>query len=803
MCRKYQPAFVDINLNIKKNGALKIVDGELKWNSLKSVLQKLSDAEVLQKIQSDLNSSSLEDIFNMIIYINKLLSVFNQISSPFEIYNSVGEIIVTMNNLIGFQILEKIFLVYSMADSPANLYVIYRSIKIFRKLMNIFQNLFELHQFSVLNDLTYTKGYENEIKKLQNYFDVQLIPSIVQKLNYFYEHENKEINNSAMILSLQILKRDGVFINIIFNQTNFLNTLMKKIQNILSGENWPNSSNINNLNPQIEIKKCLVYCIHLTHLLITIKDNLSHHFVLINSNMSKMLQVAVSLTDSFFLTSDYIFQYYYIILVGLLTKRVNFDDRVFLIKAHEAVNKNIMILIRPYYFYIKNLLNSKVKKDVLQILAETKTLEFLESIVENNKSQEFFISEFLDILSILVEDYKGSLLTSTLLKDIINYFSKILNNNPNQCVYKKISSLLKTLILMKEPIVDTLIIDSDVINTIIKLFGNFNINDVFYEEIYGNKKSLYDILSVGDTLNLLSTLIQSQMLKSTAKFFKIFNLQLIKILFDFFNYIYPLYIHDNDSNQEVLIFEKYKDLLNINILTIIKELFEICESLVLEFYTQNSSNSDLIIDLEIENLINFLDKNLLEIKEKCTLVDEQNYSDDEVSISHTPVYEELFLYVQNKTEAEHKLYTTFRFVNELCFNIIVDTVQKHYKSELAFYYLNENTKFYEKIKDEKDFTNFLKELYVVSQKNRKEQLYMRIFVDELFQGSKFIYVSTCINCYKKFEIDEKEFCKNNPVNLCEECRSVYLNQIVNNISINNSRSSPFKTAVYPSIYNYK
>ena len=125
MCRKYQPAFVDINLNIKKNGALKIVDGDLKWNSLKSVLQKLSDAEVLQKIQSDLNSSSLEDIFNMIIYINKLLSVFNQISCPFEIYNSVGEIIVTMNNLIGFQILEKIFLVYSMADSPANLYVIY------------------------------------------------------------------------------------------------------------------------------------------------------------------------------------------------------------------------------------------------------------------------------------------------------------------------------------------------------------------------------------------------------------------------------------------------------------------------------------------------------------------------------------------------------------------------------------------------------------------------------------------------------------------------------------------------------
>jgi hypothetical protein len=798
--KKYQPAFVDITLNIKKSGALKIVDGDLKWNTLKGALQKLIEVEVLRKIQSDLNSSSLEEVFNMIIYFNKLISVFNQVSSPFEIYNSVAEIILVINNLINCQILEKIFLIYSMADSPANLYVIYRSIKIFKKLISICQNLFELHNFSNLNDLNYTKGYENEIKFLQEYFDNQLIPSIIQKINYFFEHENKEINNSAMILALQILKRDGAFINMIINQTNFLNCLLKKIQNILSGDN---QSDINNLNPQVEIKKCLVYCIHLSHLVITIKDNLSSHFVLINSMLNKMLHVADSLRDIFFSTSDYIFQYYYIVLVGLLTKRTNFDDRVFLLKAHEVVNKNILILIRPYYFYIKNLLNSKVKKDVLQILAETKTLEFLESIVENNKSQEFFISEFLDILSTVVEDYKGLLITSTLLKDIIFYFSKILNNNPNQCAMKKIVSLLKILILMKEPIVDTLIIDSEVINLILKLFGNFTINDSFYLEIYGIKKTLYDILTVGDTLNLLSTLIQSQMLKSTAKFFKIFNLQSMKILIDFFNYIFPLYKHTQDPNppQEVLIFEKYKDLVNFNILSIIKELLEICENSVLDFYNQNSSNVEIILDFQIENFVNFLDKSLIDIKGKCFLIEEQNYSEEE--ISNTPVYDEIFIYVQNKTEVDHKLFTTFRFVDPLSFSNIVDTIQKHYKSELAFYYLNENTKCYEKIKDENDFTEFLKDLYKVFQKNKREQLYMRIFVDEIFQGSKFIYVSTCINCYRKFEIEEKEFCKNNPINLCEECRSTYLNQIVNNISMNNSRSSPFKSGIYSSIYNYK
>ncbi len=362
--RGHQPPYVEITLNFKKNGEFLAIDSETKNNSLLECILQLNSNEWTDSVQSGLNHQNYETVYQTVIYLSGLLKPIQYVSSPFEIYNLIPQIISVFNTFALKGIFERLLWIFDIQYNYANSIIIVKLLKIFRLLIHINSQLFNLHIFSFQNNLNYTKAHEEVIIKLNEYIEVNMISKLILKSSFLFASDLPDISNNTLKLCLEIMNKNSYFMNLIYTQTEFFSFLMKRIEILTDTNIMFQISKNSNINTSFELKKCLICCVNLMVIITSMKNEYYEMNGMINN---KILWVA-EIFREYFIISDRSFQYYYLILVGLLTKKTAFDDRFFLPRGQEILGKNLYNLFRPFSFYLKNFLLSKIKKDYLTLL---------------------------------------------------------------------------------------------------------------------------------------------------------------------------------------------------------------------------------------------------------------------------------------------------------------------------------------------------------------------------------------------------------------------------------------------------
>lgn len=768
---------------------------------LKQTIEKLSDSAVINELVSGLNNINLEVVFSTVVNLNRMLKPYELISSHYEISNLIPEILLTIKNLAGNGVIDKLLFYLNYDFSLLNAKFVYSILKIFKRLLNISLYILELHIFSRANDLNLTKNLDNDIAHLKDFVDSVLVSKIIGKLNIMFEVENTKVVNAAFALALQISKKSIQQMTIILTETNFFNALLTKIETIFTFKDLPM---YNMMESYIsEMRKCIFYCIHITQNICTIKDNYSTYYSTLSFALNKMLVVAENLKE-FFYTADAIFQYYYLILVGFLTRKTNFEDKFFVFKAQEAVAKNLGVLIRPFIFYIKNCLLSKFKKDALLVLNEAKTIEFFQKIVEANLNDEFLASEFIEVMEIIVEEQRANLITSTMLSDILYTFQKMLRFC-NYYIVRKVMILLKNLALLKEPLVENLVFDCDILNNVFNSVHKFKTSDNFFYELYGTGKVTYDTIFLEAVMVFLLHSINSEVIKSNPKYFKSFNMENLSKLVSLYNLISSLSGDldkvDTVTQVDCEVFEKFKDLPQINLLKNIIIFLDECLELSKQVQKKITNYPQLCSEnLHLDTLISSLEGIVSVLDEKF-----QKFSDGVNAAEEVPenVFDVLYIQTQSKSEEEKNLSTTFTFANNgIVFKDIAAFIEKHYDSELNFYFINEETNQRTRIKNNDDFIEILDQIALEIREFKRTCLSMKLFVDDEARN-KFKYLQTCVNCGLRYEPDDtsKANVNSSGQSLCSSCKDLILNTIVSKIS----RTSPYKNVgtCAQTNYNYK
>jgi hypothetical protein len=368
--KKFQPLYSDVLSNFKyKTVETNLIDPDVKFNHFKESLQKLNDNFIISEFTNYFNNSDYHSICINIQNLNKILSAFSYVTNHFEILNFIPEILIAINNLAVNGIIEKLFLFLDSQLFLNNLFIIKRILRIFYKIFNVSSYVIELHNYSKSHELNCTKNLETEITNLKEFVEVDVIPKLIEKLNYFLDSDNFQIKHISFRISLSIAKKNLRFANLIFTETNFLNSLFKIFEAFVNSPSYSGVILLNNTSDVFsELRRYTLYSVSIALIVSQNRENFSNYYTIIGTVLNKLTIIAENLRNLFFTVPDLAFQSYYLIFLGIITKRNNFDDKNFVAKAQEIVMKNFQMLIKPYLFYIKNLLLTKFKKDAIFII---------------------------------------------------------------------------------------------------------------------------------------------------------------------------------------------------------------------------------------------------------------------------------------------------------------------------------------------------------------------------------------------------------------------------------------------------
>jgi len=225
---------------------------------------------------------------------------------------------------------------------------------------------------------------------------------------------------------------------------------------------------------------------------------------------------------------------------------------------------------------------------------------------------------------------------------------------------------------------------------------------------------------------------------------------------------------------ESLIFNKYQDP-NSNLLQHIYDILTTIYERYSKIAVSNSFNKE---DYQYDLILQFLEKNLTEIKSHLDIV--------LIDVGETTLDQELELTVitQNMEELKKNFCTCFKFKeNDATFINITNKIQLYYGKKLCFYFAKDKDNCY-RIKDESDLKDTIS--YIIMENPKKSnQIEMKLFVesyDELTGGAGTTkYIVKCANCSNNIELKENEY-KSASVVLCETCQQVILTNYASNIS---------------------
>jgi hypothetical protein len=261
-------------------------------------------------------------------------------------------------------ILDKLLLFVTLDINFEYSLIHLKTIKILWKILTISSLLVELHSFRKNNDFFYNKANEEDISGLNLLYD-HICRSVIHRLQNYYDLNSYEIRDAAFNLSIIIARRSSANFHYIFGETDLLSFFTKRINIILSGE-------LNNLS-LVELRKLTHNLASLTNILITVRDS---DYTSYGATLQKLYMICGVLKDVFLSLDDLFFQIYFITFMSLITRKAYIDDKSFILKSQDIISKFFpnssknYLLVRVFFFYVKNILLSKFKSDCLTLLVK-------------------------------------------------------------------------------------------------------------------------------------------------------------------------------------------------------------------------------------------------------------------------------------------------------------------------------------------------------------------------------------------------------------------------------------------------
>ena len=188
-----------------------------------------------------------------------------------------------------------------------------------------------------------------------------------------------------------------------------------------------------------------------------------------------------------------------------------------------------------------------------KVKAETKTLEFMDSIIETNKGDELYLSEFIDILELCVVEHQKSFLLSNVAKVVILNIEKILRFN-SFGAKRGVIKILRYITEIKEPLLHLLVFESDCINLLFQyMLSNFQQKETFFFELYGMSKPNFLLISLDVTLSIIRNLLCSEVMNypQNTKYLKYYNIKNSDKLVELFKSLFKLWDFEEKNPVDV------------------------------------------------------------------------------------------------------------------------------------------------------------------------------------------------------------------------------------------------------------
>ena len=804
---------------------------DFKLNSFNQMLNSLNNVNILNQISNNLNSFDINLLINTLNQFKTLLKPINYITSIYHVALNYQNIIQVLINLATFGVLQKIlFLISSIGYNNVNgvlnfnTQIIYYLFKINKRILYLGNYIKKTFYYCNNEKCKYLYNYVkkniNDTLNFLNFLNENLIPQTILKLNFSLEtYNNFNIEHVTYQIILEISKYSLEKFENALTNTHYLNWLSTKANILYSNLNildlnintLTNNSNTNIIigfqNGIISLNHLFFNCINLLECILFYKFESENSIKINKLVINTCNNIINGFQDIFFKLNNilsqlnpnnnnefyYLHQSMYIILISLFSFIGNFEDRIFILKFIESkilLNKK-NIFIRPLNFYLKCLLINQ--KDILSLISELKILNIFSEYYLNENIQE--ISEFFDLINIIVESYLSYLNSSNIVRDIVlifnSYFPKTQDNNTKNLMIE----ILYKLSSINDIIINDLCSDSTLISNIISYISeNWIVENNFSK---GNDKKFETILLYNGCM-FFYNLVNSENNKGVKFLSKISN-QNIQYLYELGLSLCILSTSDSylkNLNETELqyknfcsFYKKYKKLPQNNILTIIIKILENLSN------SYSNNNEDIFI-----NISEYINNCIINLKIKlrdCGVFNIENLQENGslkksemfIDIKPIPI---LKFFTQNLIEKNNDRCSFFEYSFEkLDYNNFIESIKNNYKSDIDLYLILEDRNI--KIKDENDFLNMLKKIFDSYNKSEgiKESIIVKFFVVEKKLISKSIL--NCINCGKKIEIEKKtslndlnltiENLKDDSVNLCNECKNMFLKQIENQITL--------------------
>lgn len=188
-----------------------------------------------------------------------------------------------------------------------------------------------------------------------------------------------------------------------------------------------------------------------------------------------------------------------------------------------------------------------------KVKAETKTLEFMDSIIETNKGDELYLSEFIDILELCVVEHQKSFLLSNVAKVVILNIEKILRFN-SFGAKRGVIKILRYITEIKEPLLHLLVFESDCINLLFQyMLSNFQQKETFFFELYCMSKPNFLLISLDVTLSIIRNLLCSEVMNypQNTKYLKYYNIKNSDKLVELFKSLFKLWDFEEKNPVDV------------------------------------------------------------------------------------------------------------------------------------------------------------------------------------------------------------------------------------------------------------
>jgi hypothetical protein len=364
LIKKFQSPYYESIYIYNKSGSIKTVDPGEKLNLLYNTINKLQNNEFILEIFSGLNSNNIDNIIVNLNYLNKTLISFKLVSSHYEITDVFNNVLYGIKILASSAILDKLLLFITLDINFEYSLIHLKTLKILGKILTVSSLLVELHSFRKNNDFFYNKVNEEDISGLNLLYD-HICRSVIQRLPNYYDLNSYEIRDAAFSLSIIIARRSSANFHYFFGETDLLSFFTKRINIVLSGE-------LNNLS-LVELRKLTHNLASLTNILITVRDS---EYTSYGATLQKLYMICGVLKDVFLSLDDLFFQIYFITFMSLITRKAYIDDKSFILKSQDIISKFFpyssknYLLVRVFFFYVKNILLSKFKSDCLTLLVK-------------------------------------------------------------------------------------------------------------------------------------------------------------------------------------------------------------------------------------------------------------------------------------------------------------------------------------------------------------------------------------------------------------------------------------------------